>query len=291
MTDPSDVFDAYEAIRAKLPRMTVPGLGQEIGSLIEIAPFIDAVVFDAFGVLNVGNTPIPGAARRVKELRDMGISVRVLSNAASYDRQTAFNKFAKLGIPLSDEELVTSRDATLQAVDDRLWGVIAAQTDDLTDMPAKTLRLDLDARDYDRAEGFVFLSSENWTRERQDLLSNSLALRDRPVLIGNADLVAPRETGLTLEPGHYAQSLPSDSMRMFGKPFPDVYDITRASLPGVAPDRIAMCGDTLHTDILGAAAQGWKTVLVTQDGLFAGLDTRSFEKKSGIVPDWRVLRI
>ena len=133
MTNPSDVFDAYEAIRAKLPRMTAPGLGQEIGSLIEIAPFIDAVVFDAFGVLNVGNTPIPGAARRVKELRDMGISVRVLSNAASYDRQTAFNKFAKLGIPLSDEELVTSRDATLQAVDDRLWGVIAAQTDALTD--------------------------------------------------------------------------------------------------------------------------------------------------------------
>ena len=36
-------------------------------------------------------------------------------------------------------------------------------------------------------------------------------------------------------------------------------------------DKIAMFGDSLHTDILGAAAQGWKTVLVTKDGLFSGL--------------------
>ena len=33
-----------------------------------------------------------------------------------------------------------------------------------------------------------------------------------------------------------------------------------------------MCGDSLHTDILGAAAQGWKTVLVTKDGLFSGFE-------------------
>jgi ribonucleotide monophosphatase NagD (HAD superfamily) len=64
-----------------------------------------------------------------------------------------------------------------------------------------------------------------------------------------------------------------------------------ATLPGVPADRIAMCGDSLHTDILGAAAQGWRSVLVTADGLFAGEETGPYEQRSGIVPDWRVARI
>ena len=35
-----------------------------------------------------------------------------------------------------------------------------------------------------------------------------------------------------------------------------------------------MYGDSLHPDILGAAPLGWKTVLVTKDGLFSGLTQR-----------------
>jgi len=52
-----------------------------------------------------------------------------------------------------------------------------------------------------------------------------------------------------------------------------------------------MCGDTLHTDILGAAARGWRTVLVTQDGLFAGHDTQPVSAKSGLFADWCLDRI
>ena len=51
-----------------------------------------------------------------------------------------------------------------------------------------------------------------------------------------------------------------------------------------------MCGDSLHTDILGDAAQGWKTVLVTNDGLFSGFDTQSYSEESGIFANWRLDR-
>ncbi|MGI3185738.1 HAD-IIA family hydrolase [Nioella aestuarii] len=291
MKTTADSFDAYEAIRTLLPAMPGPGAGQSLSSLMDMADQVDAFVFDAFGVLNVGDCPIPGASERVRELRAAGKLIRVLSNAASYDRAAAFAKFERLGFPLTEEELVTSRDATLQAVDDRLWGVIAAPEDTLTDLAYPAIRLEDAPDDYDRAEGFLFLSTSDWTDRRQALLQASLARRSRTVLIGNADLVAPRETGLTLEPGHYAQSLPGGDIRFFGKPFPDVYDLVRVTLPGILPERIAMCGDTLHTDILGAAAQGWCSVLVTADGLFAGEDTLSYEARSGIVPDWRVARI
>ncbi len=80
-------------------------------------------------------------------------------------------------------------------------------------------------------------------------------------------------------------------VRFFGKPFPEVYDLIEASLPTGDSDRIVMCGDTLHTDILGAAARGWRTVLVTRDGLFAGHSAPEFCAKAGIYPDWHLARI
>ena len=82
-----------------------------------------------------------------------------------------------------------------------------------------------------------------------------------------------------------------DTVRFFGKPFDEVYKLIEQSLSGVPTDQIAMCGDTLHTDIMGAAARNWRTVLVTQDGLFSGHNTAEFCQKSGLYPDWRLARI
>ena len=118
--------------------------------------------------------------------------------------------------------------------------------------------------------------------------------RPRPLYIGNADLVATRDDGFSIEPGHYGHLIADkfpDHVRFFGKPFPKVYDLIEASLPDVPSARIAMCGDTLQTDILVAAARGWRTVLVTQDGLFTGHETSIFSAKSNLFADRRLDRI
>ena len=139
--------------------------------------------------------------------------------------------------------------------------------------------------------GFVFLSSFGWTNNQQKLLTQSLLRRQRPVLIANADLVAPRDNGFSLEPGNFGHLLLDQGVKdvsFFGKPFPKVYDLLEQTLGEVDQDKIIMCGDSLHTDVIGAAARGWKTVLVTRDGLFAGFDTRDFCKRSNLYPDWRL---
>ena len=41
-----------------------------------------------------------------------------------------------------------------------------------------------------------------------------------------------------------------------------------------------MVGDTLHTDVLGGAAYGIKTALVTDHGLFSGYDYTKFSSSS-----------
>jgi HAD superfamily hydrolase (TIGR01450 family) len=285
------IFDRYEVIRHRLPHATTTNRTIDIASLLDVTEEIDAFVFDAFGVLNVGEVPIPGAAARLDQLRDRGHAIRVLSNAASYDHGAAVEKFARLGMNILEHEVITSRDASLADLAPGLWGCIAAHADRLQDIPAATVRLQDAPADYDRVDAFLFLSTETWDPEKQKILERSLRDNPRPVIIANADLVAPREGGFTREPGHYGHlladlGLPDISFR--GKPFDSVYDLIEASLPEVAPQRIAMCGDTLHTDILGAAARQWKTVLVTRDGLFAGVDTTSYCERAKLFPTWRL---
>ena len=69
MPTTQSIFDRYEEIRPRLPAATMPGKSIEIGSLLDIAADVDALVFDAFGVLNVGETLITGADRRLDQLR------------------------------------------------------------------------------------------------------------------------------------------------------------------------------------------------------------------------------
>ncbi len=288
------IFERYEAIRPRLPLMKALGTMNEINSLNDIVNEVDAFVFDAFGVLNVGETPIPGAGQRLQELRKAGCAIRVLTNAASYDKSGAIAKFRRLGLVLEDDEIITSRDATLGALDRRHWGVIAAPEDKLDDVPYSKTRLADAAKDYDAVEGFLFLSSIDWNDGRQLLLQASLENHPRPLLIANADLVAPRDDGFSLEPGYYGHQIADRTgaeVRFFGKPFAEVFEMAQTSLIGVAPDRIAMCGDSLHTDILGAAAMGWRSVLVTRDGLFAGHDVGVYARDSGITADWKLARI
>jgi len=288
------IFDRYEAIRHRLPKTKSAPATQEIGSLLDIADQADVFVFDAFGVLNVGETPIPGASSRLDQLRGRGCQIRILSNAASYDHDRAVIKFQKLGMNVKPEEIITSRDAAIGQITPGLWGCIAAPTDDLNDIPADVLRLGEDISDYDQVSGFLFLSTEVWTNGHQALLEKSLQNNPRPVVIANADLAAPREDGFSLEPGYFGHLMAdhdSNDIHFFGKPFPSVYKLLEASLSEIAANRIVMCGDTLHTDIAGAAAQGWRTVLVTRDGMFSGYDALAFCQRAGIFPDWHLSRI
>ncbi|WP_300034054.1 HAD hydrolase-like protein [uncultured Roseobacter sp.] len=294
MLTTQSIFDRYQEVRARLPKVVARESSVEIQSLLEIADEVDAFVFDAFGVLNVGETMIPGADTRLDQLRERGCAIRILTNAASYDRSGAIAKFKRLGLRVEDDEIITSREATLQNLSKAHWGVIAAETDPLSDLPVQTTRLKDAPEDYNRVDHFLFLSTADWTLAQQELLEAAMQDRPRTLLIGNADLAAPRDDGFSVEPGYYGHKIADlfpKHVQFFGKPFPEVYDLIEATLPGLASDRIAMCGDTLHTDILGAAARGWRTVLVTQDGLFSGFDTRPFSEESRLFADWQLPRI
>ncbi|MCF8466257.1 MAG: HAD hydrolase-like protein, partial [Sneathiella sp.] len=174
---------------------------------------------------------------------------------------------------------------------DYSWGVAATPYSGLEEIPIQARLLGDDLVDFEMVDAFLFLSAAEWTGPRQQLLVQSLARHPRPLIVGNPDLVAPREYGLSLEPGFFAHDIADKTgitPAFYGKPFAEVFEraLCAAGLDDFPKSRIAMVGDTLHTDILGGAAAGLKTVLVTDHGLLKGQNVPDLIRLSGIVPDF-----
>ncbi len=313
--DTHAAFAFYESIRHRLPTLPVggtpfPSSSRHADSIVEIADQFDVFVFDAYGVLNVGGTVIPGAVESVSKLNALGKSLFILTNGSSQPLNQVKPKFDRLGYDFPDSHIVSSRYCTEAAVlaYDRqfqkthqrpmLWGAIIGMSSSVDDLAVNAIALTDNAADYDRVDGFVFLSAGTWNEGRQSLLEAAITQHQakhqtpRPFIVGNPDVVAPDGGHFSLEPGLFSHRLinaTNAAVEFHGKPFPSVFDeVKRRIGEGVSPARIAMVGDTLHTDVIGGAAAGWSTVLVSDHGLFSGHDVLPFIERSGYIPDWIV---
>lgn len=284
-------FRRYEEIRPRLPRARFAARADRVRDLSQAADRWDGFVLDAFGVLNVGETPIPGAVARMAELRARGKKLVVLTNAASYTRQGVLAKYRRLGFDFTADEVVSSRDVAVARLDriapGASWAAICAEGDSFADIPARATDVHVRPDTLDEADAILFLSTARWSEDWQRRLRAALERRPRPVVVANPDLVAPREDGLSREPGLFAHDLIDElgtEVHWFGKPFAEAFE-DAAARTGLAPARLAMVGDTLHTDILGGKAAGMGGVLIADHGLFAGREVEPFIARSGIVPD------
>lgn len=293
-----EAFGAYEAVRHRLPPTRPQSeTYQRIETLADIADQYDVFLLDAFGVLNIGEAAIPGTVERVADLRKAGKRVMVVSNAAGFPHAALMEKYARLGYDFAPEDVVTSRLTLLAGLagrSDLHWGLMATRSAGLRDLEGLNLTyLEEDPEAYKTVDAFLMVGSAAWTEARQSLLEQALAERPRPVLVGNPDIVAPRETGFSTEPGHFAHRLADRTgvlPEFFGKPFQNIFDIAFERLGPVERSRVIMVGDSLHTDILGAQAAGVGSALVSGYGFFADQDAEAAVERSGIVPNFIVER-
>ncbi len=293
-----EAFLAYEAVRHRLPATGQPGKAyRRVGTLADIAGEFDVFLLDAFGVLNIGEAAIPGTRERIEAMRDAGKRVLVVSNAAGFPHASLMEKYTRLGYDFEPEDVITSRATLLAGLNGRhdlSWGLMATRSTGLRDLEGLTLTyLEEDPAPYATVDGFLMIGSAAWTEARQALLEAALLDRPRPVLVGNPDIVAPRETGFSTEPGHFAHRLADRTgiaPEFFGKPFENIFDLAFSRLGTFDKSRTLMVGDSLHTDILGARAAGVASALIAGYGFFAGQDVASAIEQTGIVPDFVVER-
>lgn len=288
-----DILQAYQTNIDRLPQiLDVPTI-QTIKSFDEVIDLYDLFLFDAFGVLNIGDQVIPGAAERIKQLQQLGKKVMLVSNAASQPASVLIQKYQAMGFDFDTSNSVFSRETLIKHWPQQTTGstgIVGISDADYSDLPFHYVQLKDDALPYQQSERFVYLSTSEWNLSRQSLLESSLADRPRPTWVANPDLVAPREYGMSLEPGFYASTLHSQQgldLTYFGKPFSNIFEVAldKANYKNHL-NKVLMIGDTLHTDILGAKAMGFHAMLVTGFGACKGLDLPKAFPFTGIYPDY-----
>ena len=230
MTDTKWAFAQYEKARPRLPKSVAQGACVKAATLGEIAADFDVFLFDAYGVLNVGTTPIAGAPARVAALQAMGKHVMVLTNGAAFPAADALAKYRRYGYEFTPKNVISSRDITAQHLAMqglKRWAVMAPEGGSNEGLGVEIDLMEDAPETYTNAQGFLLIGSLSGIFE--------------------------------------------EAKRRFG---------------AVSPERVLMIGDTLHTDILGGAAAGYKTALITDHGMFKGEDVAGYIEKSGIAPDY-----
>ncbi len=242
-----------------------------------VAPY-DALLVDLWGVIHDGVAPYPGVVDCLARLRDAGKPVVIVSNAPRLAKH-AIARLRAIGV---DDglyaNLITSGDATRQALADRTEPFYSALGRSYY-MLGKQADADLiDGLDYRRVAeladaDFLLITgpTERSTRleDYQGLLAEAAGF-GLPMICVNPDLVVIR--GGVREPcaGAYAARYAElgGVVRYQGKPHPSIYALCDAALGGLDRRRVLAVGDGLATDIAGAAAAGIDALVVT-GGLLA----------------------
>lgn len=287
----------YLAAAPLLPAIPPPVTPRRVSGIAEIAAEFDLFVLDAWGVLNLGDTPIPTAGPAVAALRRSGKHLVVLSNDGSSDKEMAVAKHRRRGFDFAPAEIVAGVDLLSETLavlppPERL-GLIADDPLPFGELTRRMVRLREQAPSYDAVAAFIILSCDGWPPAQQELLRASLARQKRPLVVGNPDIVSPGIDAIAIEPGYHAHRLAAElgvQPIFLGKPYPAIYQRVAALHPDIAPGRVLCIGDTPQTDVLGGRAAGYRTMLV-EDGFCRGRDGFALCRESGIWPDFIAPRL
>ena len=293
--DVSRVVAVYETLRERGPSGD-PRPARVCSRVRDMLDGLEALLLDGYGVLNTGAEAVPNAAALIGGAAAAGIPVLVLTNGASRPSPVTAARYRGLGLDVGDGQVVSSRDAMLDGMTG-LPGPIGV-VDGAVELPGGDDRfVPLDPSrpgGWREVADIAFFGSIGWGPRWQECLEGAIAA-GVPLHVANPDVAAPQEGGFSLEPGFWVAAAldahPEAVVHWYGKPHGPAFDLAFGRIGDVTGrkdlrrDRMAMVGDTLHTDILGANAAGLKSILVTGHGLFRDGGADEAMEITGIRPD------
>lgn len=238
--------------------------------LSDIIDRYDAFCFDGYGTLyNRGSFVYPGAKEWFAELRRRGKAIRLVTNAASNLDQALADEADARGFDFTVAETISSGSLLKGWLSRLPAGGLPFGAGREVFYVGRATGVNVLARNgiaavENPATPVVAISSSTATDE---MYAQALTILRRPgalLLVLNPDAWAPRIDG-TRAPvsGELCERLRRESgcaAEYFGKPFPDIWQKVRASLPAGA--KAIMIGDTLGTDVYGAYVAGFDSALV-----------------------------
>jgi HAD superfamily hydrolase (TIGR01459 family) len=232
-------------------------------------PKYSLILCDIWGVVHDGVDLYPGSADRLREWREQGRKVILITNAPR-TAEAVEAQLARIGLPRDAwDGIATSGEAGIDAIK-----TLAHPTGFLGTRQDRQILEDHGLVFSD--DGFTDIAVTGLDDERdrvEDYRIQLGTLAERDVLFHcfNPDRIVVR--GGVTEPcaGALADVYEGLGGRVewYGKPFHTIYDYAM-SLAGNPPNEAVLAvGDALITDMLGAAKQGFGAVFV-QGGIHAG---------------------
>ena len=229
-------------------------------------PPVGGVLLDVDGVLHVGWRAVPGAGAALAALDRAGLPFRLLTNTTTVSRATLGERLRGLGLPVTDDALITAPLATaayLRRHHPRARCYLIAKGDVADDLRAAGVELAPDEGDAPADVVVIAGAEEALTYDR---LNRAFRL-----LLGGAKLVAMHrnrawrtETGMTLDSGPFVRALEEAAgvrATTIGKPSSTFFRQGLRAL-GLPPSQVAMVGDDAANDLAPARRLGMRTVLV-----------------------------
>jgi len=251
---------------------------QVIGGLRELAPYYDGFILDLWGVIHDGVAPMPGAVDCLRSLMESDKRIILLSNAPRR-ADDVVRRITRIGVPagLYHHVMSSGEEAWqhLRRRDDPFYAALGWRCLHIGSERDIEIRHGLDLEFVDTAEEAEFVLNTGpagWDDRLEDyepLLQLALD-RNLPMICANPDIVVMHGNRLALCAGALAKwyEEAGGRVRWHGKPFRSVYD-TCVELLGIDDcSRILAVGDSVRTDIAGAAGAGIDSLLIA-DGIHA----------------------
>lgn len=252
----------------------------------------DILLCDVWGVIHNGVAAFPEACDALRRVRDKGGTVLLITNSPR-PAEAVVPQLDQFGVPRdSYDGMVTSGDVTRAIIAERPGQTVfhLGPTRDLPVFAGLDVRLaDAETADYVVCTG-LFNDDHETPEDYRELLQRMKA-RGLFMLCGNPDVVVERGEHLIYCAGALADLYHAMGGEVLyaGKPHPPIYTRAlgrvEAARGGKVPlKRVLAIGDSLRTDLKGAAALGVDFLFLTS-GIHAG------EIGAGGNPDPRTLAI
>src|SRR5216684_1832123 len=243
-----------------------------IDGMHALAPDYDGFILDLWGVVHDGTTPFPGVLDCMGRLIAAGKRLVLLSNAPRRSDDVV-RRIATIGVPAGLYHAVMSSGEEawrhLAQRDEPFYAALGRRVLHIGSERDLEIRdgLDLDFVETPAEADFILNTGPaEWEDTITDYAPVLHAARERylPMVCANPDLIVIHNGRPALCAGALAEEYEriGGRVRWHGKPYPSVYDSCLALLGIADRRRILAIGDSLRTDIAGAAGAGIDALLI-----------------------------
>lgn len=228
-----------------------------------LAAAYDVAVLDLDGVVYIGSRAVPGAVEGLAVARGAGMQLAFVTNNASRPPRTVAQHLVELGIPAEVSDVVTSAQAAARLVADLVPAGARVYVIGGSGLEEALGERGLEPVTDPGAEPAAVVQGYGPDMPWRQVINGAILVRDGlPWVVSNTDLTVPTSRGPGPGNGTLVQLVADFSGRtpvVAGKPRPPLFRETLARVGGSRP---LVVGDRIDTDIEGAIAVGWDSLLV-----------------------------